>query len=264
MYIAIITGASSGMGRKCGEILADKLRKADEIWLIARRERAMTELAHSLPESKREKIRIIEGDLTEDAAFERISEMLSEKKPKILFLVNAAGFGKIGRTEELCEKIQSDMIRLNVEALVRLTRICLPYMADRVGRIINFASAAAFLPQPGFAVYAASKSFVLSFSEALNYELRHREISVTAVCPGPVKTEFFDLAEEFEEIALYKKLVMAKPEKVVKKALRDSVRRRPVSVYGISMKGLRIISRILPHRLVFKVMSAADKKDRRQ
>ena len=129
----------------------------------------------------------------------------------------------------------------------------LPYMAKK-SRIIQLASAAAFLPQPRFAVYAATKSYVLSFSRALNRELADTGIRVTAVCPGPVRTEFFDLAEQTGTIPLYKKLVMADPVKVVEKAFRDSLAGKSISVYGGAMKGFQVLAKVMPHEFLLKFM----------
>ena len=122
----------------------------------------------------------------------------------------------------------------------------------RNGRIIQYASSAAFLPQPGFAVYAATKAFVLSYSRALNAELAKKGICVTAVCPGPVKTEFFSIAETTGTMPLYKKLTMADPKKVVKKAIFDSMMGKSVSVYGIPMKMFRLLCKAVPHSWILK------------
>ena len=122
------------------------------------------------------------------------------------------------------------------------------------GRIIQLASSAAFLPQPKFSVYAATKSYVLSFSRALNEELRKHKIYVTAVCPGPVDTEFFDRAEKGADTLFIKKLVMARPEKVVAKALLDARNKKEISVYGLLMQLFYVMSKILPHKLMLIVM----------
>ena len=151
--------------------------------------------------------------------------------------------------EELGLKSETDMVVLNCEALCAVTRMVLPYMECN-SRIIQYASSAAFLPQPGFAIYAATKSFVLSYSRALNQELRSRKIYVTAVC-----TEFFDIAESTGVIPLYKRLVMANPKRVVQKAIRDSIAGREISVYGITMKVFRLLCKVLPHRMLLAVMS---------
>ena len=133
-------------------------------------------------------------------------------------------------------------------------------LAERLGisfydkQIIQMASSAAFMPQPGFAVYAASKSYVLSFSRALGCELKGRDISVTAVCPGPVKTEFFDIAETTGKIPLYKRLVMANPKRVVRLAIMDAAVGKNISIYGITMKAFFLLCKILPHSLILRLM----------
>ncbi|HIZ78385.1 MAG TPA: SDR family NAD(P)-dependent oxidoreductase [Candidatus Lachnoclostridium stercorigallinarum] len=249
MKTAIITGASSGLGREMARQIGDRFGGIREVWLIARREERLQELAEEMPVP----VRIFPLDLTETAALEVLERELRERKPEVMFLVNASGYGKIGPVERLSLEEETGMVALNCQALCAVTRLVLPYMA-RKGRIIQFASAAAFLPQPDFAVYAATKSFVLSYSRALNSELKPREICVTAVCPGPVKTEFFDIAETTGSIPLYKRLVMAKPEKVAALALRDSMMGKTVSVYGPLMKAFWLISKILPHGLLLTVM----------
>ena len=249
MKTAIITGASSGLGREMARQIGDRFGGIREVWLIARREERLQELAEEMPVP----VRIFPLDLTETAALEVLERELRERKPEVMSLVNASGYGKIGPVERLSLEEETGMVALNCQALCAVTRLVLPYMA-RKGRIIQFASAAAFLPQPDFAVYAATKSFVLSYSRALNSELKPREICVTAVCPGPVKTEFFDIAETTGSIPLYKRLVMAKPEKVAALALRDSMMGKTVSVYGPLMKAFWLISKILPHGLLLTVM----------
>ena len=249
MKTAIITGASSGLGREMARQIGDRFGGIREVWLIARREERLQELAEEMPVP----VRIFPLDLTETAALEVLERELRERKPEVMFLVNASGYGKIGPVERLSLEEETGMVALNCQALCAVTRLVLPYMA-RKGRIIQFASAAAFLPQPDFAVYAATKSFVLSYGRALNSELKPREICVTAVCPGPVKTEFFDIAETTGSIPLYKRLVMAKPEKVAALALRDSMMGKTVSVYGPLMKAFWLISKILPHGLLLTVM----------
>ena len=249
MKTAIITGASSGLGREMARQIGDRFGGIREVWLIARREKRLKELAEEMPVP----VRIFPLDLTETAALEVLERELRERKPEVMFLVNASGYGKIGPVERLSLEEETGMVALNCQALCAVTRLVLPYMA-RKGRIIQFASAAAFLPQPDFAVYAATKSFVLSYSRALNSELKPREICVTAVCPGPVKTEFFDIAETTGSIPLYKRLVMAKPEKVAALALRDSMMGKRVSVYGPLMKAFWLSSKILPHGLLLTVM----------
>ena len=139
------------------------------------------------------------------------------------------------------------MIDLNCKALTLFTGICLPYVSTH-SRIINAASAAAFSPQPGFNVYAATKAYVLSFSRALNAELKSRKVTVTAICPGPVDTEFFDIAG-----SKGMKLKYSDPAKVVTKAIKDAALGNEISVYGVTMKVAEAAAKILPHKVVMKV-----------
>ncbi len=264
MKIAIVTGASSGMGREAVFQIGDRFPGIDEVWVAARREERLRELAgKAAPEDGGEqrwpgacipaRVRCFAVDLTDPAGRDKIGAALREEKPEVKILVNAAGFGVTGPAGSQPETAECGMVRLNCEALCAVTGMVLPYMG-RNSRILQFASAAAFLPQPDFAIYAASKAFVLRYSRALGMELKNRGICVTAVCPGPVKTEFLDIARQGQEIPGYKKLVMADPKKVVKKAIRDSMAGRPVSVYGITMKLFMIAAKILPHGLILEVM----------
>ncbi len=252
MKIAVITGASSGMGREMAIQINDRIPNVEELWLIGRRKERLQELDQQLTK----RTRILSLDLFKESALMEYASLLSAEKPEIVFLVNAAGFGSIGSVSALSCEEQLQMIDLNIRVLTAFCRLSLPYMADK-SRIINFASSAAFLPQADFAVYAAGKSYVLSFSRALNRELKteNRDCRVLAVCPGPVKTEFFDLAERSGQIPLYKYLFMANSRKVVKQALMDSVLGKELSVYGVSMKLFRILTKLLPHGVLLSAES---------
>ena len=247
MKIAMITGASSGFGREFVRQIDSLYKELDEIWVVARR----VERLHELQSRTMTKLRVFGGDLLEEEIYQEISEALSDENPNIRMLVNAAGFGKTGTVEEIDEKTQLEMIDTNCRSLTRMTKICLPYLT-KGSRVVNIASAAAFCPQPSFAVYAATKSYVLSFSRALRAELEDREIYVPAVCPGPAKTEFFDIAGMSANIL--KKMTMAQPEKVVKQALIDAKNRKEISVYGGAMKGARVLTKIIPHKIAVEVM----------
>ncbi len=249
MKIAVVTGASSGMGREAAVQIADRFAGIEEIWLIARRGERLEELKGRLPA----RVRCFAADVTKKEERAVLEEALKQEKPDVKILVNSAGFGKIGRVGEVDEDTECAMVRLNCEALCAVTHMVLPFMS-RNSRIVQFASAAAFLPQPGFAIYAATKSFVLSYSRALGAELKGREIYVTAVCPGPVDTEFFDIAETGAQIPLYKRLVMANPGSVVKKALRDSYMGKSVSVYGITMNLFWVLSKWIPHEILIRML----------
>lgn len=251
MKIAIVTGASSGMGREAIIQIADRFNGIGEIWAVARREDRLRELAGQLPVP----LKILPLDLCREDSLEILKATLEKEKPEVKLLVNSAGYGKIGKVGDLNLKDETGMVALNCEALCAVTHLVLPYIPDH-SRIIQFASSAAFLPQPGFAIYAATKSFVLSYSRALNTELRARDIVVTAVCPGPVKTEFFDIAETTGSIPLYKQLAMADPKKVVRLALRDSMMGKGISVYGPLMKAFYVLCKVFPHELLLRIMDS--------
>ncbi|MBD5449848.1 MAG: SDR family NAD(P)-dependent oxidoreductase [Lachnospiraceae bacterium] len=234
MNIAIITGASSGMGMELARQLDKSLGKTDEIWLLARRKEPMEELARSM----KIKVKVIVIDMTNEKEMKQFAEVLAISNPKITVLANCAGVGSYGEFLKQSSEDVSAMIRLNIVALTQMTKICLPYMR-RGSRIIQFASGAAFVPQAAFAVYAATKSYVYSLSRALGKELKSRGISVTAVCPGPVNTPFLQHAyEDMSHINGLKKLTMAKTECVVAKAIADCRMGKSVSVCGLPMKAL--------------------------
>lgn len=243
MKIAVVTGASSGLGKEFAHQISARYSKFDEIWLIARRAKELEKVAEEIKLTAR----IISLDLSKDEEIDSLKKLLEEHTPDIKLLVNCAGFGKTGKVDQIDYDAQIGMIDVNCKALMAVTKLCLPYISS-TSRIINIASAAAFLPQPNFAVYAATKAFVLSFSRALTKELKHRKITVTCVCPGPVDTNFFEIAGS--DIKFFKKMVMAKPEKVVEKAIKDAAMGEEMSIYGKMMKLAYFVSRFLPHRIV--------------
>ena len=176
MNIIIITGASSGLGVEFALQLDNIFQKIDEIWLIARRKKEMLEVAQYLEHTTR----ILDMDVTDEKQMERLEKLLADEKPVIRMLVNCAGYGIMGAfsTSNIGEEL--GMIDVNCKALTRMTYLCIPYM-QKNSRIIQLASSAAFLPQPNFAVYAATKSYVHSFSRALNQE--HPCSEETDACP---------------------------------------------------------------------------------
>lgn len=232
MNIAIITGASSGMGREFALHLDRFLGKTDEIWLLARKKESLEELAASL----QTRGRAIAIDLTNEVSLKQFEEVLAIQNPKITVLVNCAGVGSHKPfARQSREEIES-MVQLNIVALTRMTMICLPYMR-KGSKLLQFSSGAAFVPQQAFAVYAASKAYVYSLSRALEQELKGRGITVTAVCPGPVNTPF--LAHAYEDargFGLLKKLTMAETSCVVKKAIDDGKKGRSVSLCGLPIR----------------------------
>lgn len=247
--IMIITGASSGIGQEFALQIDTAFSNIDEIWLIARREENLKELAKVMEHDTR----LITMDVTDEYAMDDFEQLLEEEEVVVRMLINAAGFGLMGSFEDLSLEEQLDMLLVNCEALTKMTYLCLPYMA-KGSRIIQMASAAAFLPQQDFAVYAATKSYVLSFSRALNKELSYRGITVTAVCPGPVNTEFFSIAEKYGSTLSIKKLTMITSEKCVSEALRASYFKKDIAVPGIPMKAFLLATKLLPHEAILKLV----------
>lgn len=249
MKIAIVTGASSGMGREAVVQLANRFAGLGEIWVIARRTERLEQLRRRVPVP----LRVLGLDLTDEDSIESLRWELRHRMPEVKILVNAAGYGRAGKAGAGDMARETGMIRLNCEALCGVTHAVLPYMSDH-GRILMFASAAGFLPQPEFAIYAATKAFVVSFGRALNRELRARDIVVTSVCPGPVDTEFFTTADMDGKLPFYKRMSMAKPERVVRRAIGDSMLGKEMSVYGPFMKLFCVGCKLIPHSLILSGM----------
>ncbi len=247
--IAVITGASSGIGQEFAFQMDERMGGLDEIWLIARRRDRLEELSKVMETPAR----IVAMDVTDERDMEAFRETLAAENVSIRMLVNCAGYGLMGRFDRIPVKEQLGMLEVNCKALTRMTYECIPYMCKN-GRIIQLASSAAFVPQKNFAIYAATKSYVLSFSTALREELKGKSIWVTAVCPGPVETEFFDIAEKYGSTLAVKKLTMVSPQRVVKDALRDSCHKKAVSVCSLPMKAFRVLTKIIPHGWFLSMM----------
>lgn len=233
MNIAIITGASSGVGREF-VYHVDKNCKLDEIWVIARREERLIELKAECGTP----IRPIPLDLLDKASFETYRAMLEADRPEIEFLVNAAGFGLFGTFAEMDLDTQLDSITLNANALTAFCHISIPYMPQG-SSIINLASNSSWQPVPYINVYGASKAYVMSFSRALGVELKSRGIHVMAVAPGWIKTEFFD------------RYYTAK--QVVDKAMKDLKRKKAVSILGFPVRAQVLAVKFLPIKLVMGI-----------
>ena len=218
------------MGRAFVQQIMDKYRRLDEIWVIAR---------HLQKEMWQErfgtKIVLLPLDLLQEAQQERLRCRLFAEDVRVKILVNAAGMGRIGTFEEITLPEHQQTTRLNDEALMTVTYLCLPYM-EKGSHIIQMA--------------AASKAYVLRCSRALRSEVRKKGITVTCVCPGPVDTAFFEGAEKYHKMPLFKKKSMADPKPVVEKAVYDAACGRALSIYGWSMKALFLACKILPHRLI--------------
>ena len=244
MNIAIITGASSGMGREFVTAI-DRAFPLDEIWVIARRSERLEELRPLC----RAAIRPLALDLLERSSFDALEALLKEHTPTVQVLINAAGFGLFGTFSEMDRAKQLDIIDLNATALTAVTHLCLPYIPAG-GHIVNLASNSSWQPVPYINVYGASKAYVMSFSRALGMELRHRNIHVMAVAPGWIKTEFFDTAVHDDTIRYYDRFYTA--QQVVDKAMRDLKKKKAVSILGLPVRAQVAAVKHLPVSMVMK------------
>ena len=248
MRIAIVTGASSGMGREFVKQVSKK-EKFDEIWVIARRKEAL----ESLKKEVKVKIRPITLDLQNPESFETYKKLLAEEKPEVALLANIAGYGKFGKYDEISLEDCLGMIDLNCKALVAMSQLTIPYM-KRGSKILQLDSLSAFQPVPYLNVYGSSKSFVLSYSRALNRELKTKGIRVMSVNPGWVKTEFFDHATKSSNDAITYFNVMYDAKDVIKTAIRDLYHtKKDVSIHGFQIKAQVLLVKLLPHKIVMEI-----------
>lgn len=248
-YIALVTGASSGMGREFVRQIAAGYPSLDEIWVLARRLPALQELKEELPLKQ---LKLLSLDLSNKEDLEELEKTLKKERPLIRLLVNSAGCGRGGAIAEQDWRDACQILDVNCRALTAVTMICLPYLR-KGSRILQMDSGSAFLPQPGFAIYAASKSYVLSFDQALGAELKDKGITVTSVCPGPVDTEFFHTGGI--TLSPWKRMFLTKPEKVVRKALFDGEAGKALSIYGCSIKIVHVLGKLFPHKLLVNLMA---------
>ena len=259
MKLAVITGASSGMGKEFAKAIA-KEESLDEMWLIARRldrlKALENELAQQYPNVT---FRSISLDLSREDSIAVYELLLQKAAPDLKILINGSGYGKFGHFTDVPMNEYANMIDLNAKSLVLLTYASLPYMNEGA-KIYNIDSLSSFQPVPYIAVYGATKSFVLSFSRAIGAELKERKIRVLAICPGWVNTEFFQRAMTDDTITYFNRVF--EPEDVVTRALRDMKRGKDVSVLGFSIRAQVFFTKLLPHRLVMKIWMNQQKKSK--
>ena len=256
MNIAIVTGASSGMGREFVLQLSEYV-KVDEIWAIARRGDALEALKNEVTVP----VRPISLDLCEKSSFAQVEKLLEAEKPNVKLLVNAAGFGKFGAYHKVSLEDESRMIDLNCKAVVLLTRLVLPYMASG-SHILQLDSLSAFQPVPYITTYGATKAFVLSYCRAMNRELKGKGVRMMAMNPGWVKTEFFNHAFQTNsdnEVKFFDRLYEARD--CVATGLKDLYRtKKDYSVHGLPIKLQVLAVKFVPHSIVMNIWLNQQKK----
>jgi short-subunit dehydrogenase len=255
-HTALITGASSGIGRDLARIHAEQ---GGDLIIVARRGEALEALKEELARAHGVSVRCVVADLTEPHAPQQLFDTLEAEKITVDLLINNAGFGGHGKFHERDWEADAAMIQLNVHALCALTRLFLPGMVARGrGRVLNVASTAAFLPGPLQAVYFATKAFVLSFSQAIAEELSDTPVTVTALCPGAVATEFSATAG-LDDVPAFR--FTATSESVARIGYRATMAGKLVAINDWKLRlALGWVLPLLPRRLVLKLSRSAMEK----
>lgn len=249
MVTAVITGASSGLGKEYIDAIIAQYPSIDAFWLVARRKELLREIAEAHPDKT---IAAISLDLSKDDSIDKFEQLLKDNNPEIKVLVNNAGYGKCDDFFSSNRRSQTGMVDLNCRALTGITRLCLPFMLDD-SLVLNIASIAAFAPTPRMSVYSATKAYVLAFSKALHDELRPRGIKVLAVCPGPMNTEFWNVANVPEgKSRLIDKLPRVNPKEVAEGSLRAAKRGKLVYTNSFFYKAYRLLAKLLPHGFIME------------
>ncbi len=245
----LVTGASSGIGRELARCFA---ADGSRLVLVARSGGALNALADELRAAPKSQVQVLTADLAEPAAPARIFGHLRTAGVKVDVLVNNAGFGAFGPFAQLPLERQMEMVQVNLTALTHLTRLFLPGMIERHrGGVLNVASTAAFQPGPGMAVYFATKAYVLSLSEAVAEELAGTGVTVTALCPGPTRTNFAAAADA-RNSHLYTRTTMSAA--AVARLGHQAFRRgRVVAITGLRNRLLAFSVRLAPRSVVRQI-----------
>ena len=249
---AVITGASSGLGKEYFNLAANNFEDIDEIWIISRSKEKLDALAQSIDNEKKRVIAVY-LDLSKDESYEKLGRIFEMHKPDIRLLINNAGAGNLKSFENLTEKEAADTVKLNALGLTMMTKVCLPYMGED-SFILNVSSIGSFAPTANMSVYCATKAYVSSFSMAIAEELEEKGITVTAVCPGPMETNFFN-AGNIKEGSSKKffSLPRENPEKIAEKSMKAMMKGKRMYIGKFYYKLYRFLSKILPNDLAISL-----------
>lgn len=248
MKIAVVTGASSQIGKEFVIEISKHFSDIKEIWVIGKNEVMLYNLKKFVHNKR---IVVIPLDLTVEENYEYYKNLLKQKIPRIKMLINCASSAKYMNFVKSSYIEQIKMIDLNCKALVALIKISVPYMYYG-SYVINLASSTAYIPIPKLAVYSATKSMVLSFSRALNRELKQKGIKVTAVCHRPILEEFLDLKYNNKNNWVLNRVLTSQPKDVVKLSMKAAKRGREVALNNV-FKPLVALSKIIPHSIFLKL-----------
>ena len=248
MKTVVITGASCGLGEEYLKQVISQMPDVEEIWLVARRLEKLEMLASRFAGQR---IRCLPLDLTDTNSFETYQRELEAAKPQIALLINNAGCGKLGLVAEANCAEQAAMVDLNCRALTAVTVLSLPFM-EKGSAILNVSSIASFAPTPRMTVYSATKAYVSAFSKSLGEELRPRGITVLTVCPGPMATNFLEVADIVGRSRTFETLPYCHPAIVAEKSLARLLRGKRWYTNRLLYKFYRVLCKLLPHSLVMK------------
>lgn len=248
MKTAIITGASAGLGTEFFRQAAEVFPEIECFWLIARRKERLEQMA---ADCKERQVVCLPLDLCDPASFAALEEQLAAARPEVTLLINNAGCGYLGNLGEMDTATQTRMVDLNIRALTAVTNLVIPYMPEG-GRILNVSSIASFCVNPRMTVYASSKAYVSSFTLGIDEELRPKGITATAVCSGPMKTDFLDIGGITGNSKTFATLPYCDQVKVAGGALRAAKARRTFYTPRGFYKLYRVLAKILPSKLMVK------------
>ena len=248
--IAILTGATGGLGKAfLKELLKEDI---DQIWAVGRNKNKLDELCSKYGE----KIFPVQCDLCDESEVKKIYALIEEKKPNVKFLINNAGMAKMSKMINFTEDEISKTIEINCKTPTIICQYVIPYMS-KGSRILNISSASSFQPNPYIALYSATKVYLRSYSRSLNYELKEKGITCTAVCPGWIDTEMLEKEQNGKKIK-FPGLVSA--EKVAKKAIKDAKKEKDMSVCTLFVKNEHICSKFFPQKWIMNIWGKGVKK----
>lgn len=248
MRTAIVTGASSGLGREFVRQMAEVFPEIECYWLIARRADRLAELAEMLPDKQ---VECLSLDLCDTMSFMALQEKLAAERPEIALLVNNAGCGYLGNIGEVDTASQTRMIDLNLRALTAVTNMAVPFMVPG-SCILNVSSIASFCPNPRMTVYSAGKAYVTAYTVGAAEELKAKGITVTAVCPGPMDTEFIRLGGIEGNSRMFEMLPYCDQVRVAGGALRATRAGRTIYTPKLFYKFYRVLAKVTPVKLMVK------------
>ncbi len=251
---ALVTGASSGVGEHIARQLAEA---GTDLVLVARREERLRELADELHAATNATVDVLAADLARRDQLDLVAERCADRDHPVDLLVNNAGLGTNGDFVEAALETQQQQLDVNVVALMRLTHAVLPVMVERRrGAVMNISSLASFQPGPSSAIYAATKAFVTSFSEAIYEELKGSGVTVTAVCPGFTRTEFHAVAEMEDAAGTIPDPLWMSGEAVARIAIADTAKGKPISVPGLPNRVVASLVNVTPRWIKRRAVGA--------